>query len=421
MKFLYVVSFLVLFLIPFSVSAEEGCVSLHCHSGMLKASNLHAPVHTCLVCHTMTGQKHPLKGKRTTSIVMDIPNLCNNCHPKEDNIKNLHLPFKNGMCTGCHNPHESNERSLLKQPPAILCTGCHPDLLTGKLLHGPASSDCLFCHKAHSSENPKILSIKEPDVCLNCHNEISEEFKKRSIHPALFSGCSSCHNPHSSEFRKFLRTEGEKLCFTCHPAIEERLKKAISIHQPIKQESACSSCHLPHSSNGAKLMESSGSELCLGCHRDFINKKKYKFLHGPIAQKDCTSSCHEPHGTSYRKLLINDFPEAFYISYTENSYELCFSCHKRELLKYPDTTFATGFRDGNKNLHYTHVNRKDKSRNCKFCHVIHAGNNPKLITEKVKFGNWDLPIGFSQTDTGGSCAPGCHRKFTYDRKKAIQK
>ncbi|MBZ0156111.1 MAG: cytochrome c3 family protein [Alphaproteobacteria bacterium] len=129
----------------------------------------------------------------------------------------------------------------------------------------------------------------------------------------------------------------------------------------------------------------------------------------------CTS-CHDPHGSPEPKLLVKGLSSEFYLQYSDNEYQLCFSCHNRELLQYPDTSHTTGFRDGDRNLHYLHVNKKDKGRNCKACHTMHRGVLPKLIADKVLFGKWELSMHFVKTETGGSCSPGCHKNYHYDRK-----
>jgi predicted CXXCH cytochrome family protein len=142
-------------------------------------------------------------------------------------------------------------------------------------------------------------------------------------------------------------------------------------------------------------------------------------LHGPIADGKCTP-CHEPHGGPNAKLLVREFPVTPYVPYTDQEYALCFGCHKRDLVQYADTSFATGFRDGERNLHFVHVNQP-KGRNCVLCHDVHGGTSPKLIAASVPFGKWSLPIKFVKTDTGGSCAPGCHKPQVYDRKSPGKK
>ncbi len=401
--------------IPSPLFSDDSC-TVRCHQTMLRSKNIHPPAYSCDTCHKPVEDKHPVKNKKGFGLISGVPLICWTCHQEPKSSPSNHLPFKQGLCIECHNPHESDNKGLLKKSSEKLCITCHEDKQRAKFLHGPsASGDCLFCHDGHQSENRHLLRLKEQDLCLGCHNEMTEEMKKASVHPALLSGCSSCHNAHGSDFNKFLINVGDRLCFSCHPGIEEKISKSRSVHRPIKTDKACASCHLPHASTGPKLMEKTGIEVCLGCHRTIIETKRDKYLHGSINNRACTS-CHESHGSLYRKLLVKDFPEGFYISYDEKVYELCFSCHNRDLLRYADTSFATEFRDGNRNLHYLHVNKKDKGRSCRFCHTIHGGTLPKLIAEKVRFGNWDLPVGFSKTDTGGSCAPGCHRRYTYDRK-----
>ena len=85
------------------------------------------------------------------------------------------------------------------------------------------------------------------------------------------------------------------------------------------------------------------------------------------------------------------------------------------------TTTLTDFRTGDLNLHYVHVNRKKKGRSCRACHETHAASKEKQIRDSVPFGpgGWELPIGFEKTNSGGSCAPGCHRPYAYDRIELV--
>jgi len=243
---------------------------------------------------------------------------------------------------------------------------------------------------------------------------MQEVMKKKGVHPALLAGCTSCHNPHGAPYKKLLSAEGEKLCAQCHPQIAEKVEKAKVVHGPIKTEKGCASCHSPHAGDNEKLLLKKGKDLCIDCHKNIITKNMTT-LHGPINDGTCTP-CHDPHGSQYKKLLAKEFPAGEYTPYTDKEYGLCFSCHNRDLLRFPDTSFATGFRDGERNLHYLHVNKKDKGRSCTFCHNIHGSANPKLIAESVPFGKWKLPLNFVKTETGGSCAPGCHKQYNYDRE-----
>lgn len=138
-------------------------------------------------------------------------------------------------------------------------------------------------------------------------------------------------------------------------------------------------------------------------------------FHGPIRDGKC-GACHDIHGGGNPKLLVRPFPAGQYVPYTDTEYPLCFGCHKRELLQYAETSFATDFRDGQKNLHFVHVNNKQKGRSCRMCHEFHGAANSKLVAESVPFGKWELPLKFVKTETGGGCSPGCHRPLWYDRK-----
>jgi predicted CXXCH cytochrome family protein len=396
-------------------ASEEGCVTGQCHASLLTGKTMHPVAQSCENCHQSVSTPHPQKNKKTFKLIQDVPQLCYMCHSPFGTKPYIHPPVKDGMCTTCHNPHSSDQPKLLAQPLKDLCLSCHPDKGDYKYVHGPVSTgDCTTCHDPHESPNKNLVVKDGNDLCLTCHMDMQEEIKKKDIHPALESGCTSCHSPHGSAFPKFLSAEGPQLCFQCHPDIGETIEKAKGVHAPVKSPKGCVSCHSPHASNNEKLLTASGKDLCLGCHKDII-KKNHTVLHGPIKAGKCTP-CHNPHGSIYSKLLIGEFPDDIYVPYTDQEYALCFSCHNRDLVRFPDTSFATGFRDGDRNLHFLHVNKKEKGRSCKACHVFHDSDNPRLIADKVPFGKWEYPLRYIKTDTGGSCAPGCHKKVNYDRK-----
>ncbi len=392
----------------------QGCITAQCHQGMLKSKNIHPGADPCDTCHQAVKTPHPQKGQQTFKLSQEVPALCFQCH-EPFKKKNIHPPVKDGMCTSCHNPHDSAQPKLLVQPMRDLCASCHPDKVDAKFGHGPASTgDCTFCHNPHASDNAKLVVKEGPALCFMCHGDLEPMIKKKYVHPAIEMGCTACHNPHGSSYRKFFSAEGANLCFQCHPNIQDKLKNTKSIHPPIKTERGCASCHNPHASDSPKLLPKEGKDLCLDCHKDLI-KKNQTVLHGPIKEGKCTG-CHDPHGTPNDKLLVKPYSTDFYVSYNENEFQLCFSCHNRDLLKFPTTSYATGFRDGDRNLHYLHVNRKDRGKRCKVCHMVHASENPKLIVNTIPFGKWNLPLNYIKTDTGGSCLPGCHQKYSYDRK-----
>jgi predicted CXXCH cytochrome family protein len=181
-----------------------------------------------------------------------------------------------------------------------------------------------------------------------------------------------------------------------------------------------------------KQLPQEPADLCLSCHdRDYpgpngqvavANMKdilaKNSIHHGPIKQKDC-SGCHNAHGSKHFRMLREFFPQLFYAGYSQDNYKLCFLCHEKSLASTDTTTTLTNFRNGSQNLHFVHVNKQVKGRTCRACHDAHATNNPKHIRDKVPFAKWQLPIGFTKTQNGGTCLPGCHQRYGYDRAKPV--
>ena len=144
-------------------------------------------------------------------------------------------------------------------------------------------------------------------------------------------------------------------------------------------------------------------------------------LHGPIKRRQVHGLSRAARRRRTRSCWCKEFPtDAVRPVHRQAEFALCFTCHKRDLLQYPDTSFATDFRDGERNLHYLHVNNKQKGRSCVLCHDLHGGSKPKLIADSVPFGKWRLPLKFVKTETGGSCSPGCHKPQSYDRKSAAK-
>jgi predicted CXXCH cytochrome family protein len=221
-----------------------------------------------------------------------------------------------------------------------------------------------------------------------------------------------------------------ELCFECHKTLQSRLAKITNPHKPIVQQGSCGKCHAPHTAKAKRLMPMDEKDLCLSCHGTYTlgvpplnNIRKElegkKFLHGPIKTGRCTG-CHDPHGSGNFRLLTGPYPETLYAPYKEGIYDFCLKCHNKSLLRFSESTIYTNFRNGKRNLHYVHVANSRKGRTCRICHAPHASDGEKLIQKDgLRFGEWNIPINFKITATGGSCAPGCHQSFAYDRDKPV--
>jgi len=395
-------------------SAQNTCVTAQCHATILTAKNIHPATESCESCHEALSEQHPQKGVKTFKTNENLTEVCATCHESVSSKKVVHPPVHEGSCTTCHDPHASEQAKLLVQPAQELCLTCHGDHTDFKVVHGPAAAgECLSCHNPHESDQPALLTQAQPELCLGCHGDMADTLKMKNVHPAIEAGCTSCHNPHGSGFPHLLASAGAAVCSDCHGDVLDSIQKSKTVHPPV-QSGDCAKCHSPHASDHPKLLAMESKDLCISCHKNILTKEK-TVVHPAITEGDCTT-CHNPHSSDQPKLLTAEYPSHEYTPYSDQEYELCFTCHNRDMLQYPDTSFATNFRDGEKNLHYVHVHQQ-KGRTCGFCHDVHASKNPKLIVDSVPFGKWQLPLKFVKTETGGSCSPGCHQTKKYERNK----
>ncbi|MFQ5696999.1 MAG: cytochrome c3 family protein [Myxococcota bacterium] len=311
-----------------------------------------------------------------------------------------------------------------------LCNQCHSPVNGDADVHDPAEDGCLDCHDPHGSDTPALLTApSESELCFECHDE--ESFEPAVPHDPVESGeCTACHDPHSSPHDNLLVAVGRELCGDCHDEVVEVAETSKTGHAAALEGRQCLSCHAPHGSEQEALLVRPLVDLCLSCHdrpisvgeRTLIDVdqwlEEHDDWHDPILKNGC-SACHEPHGGEQLQLLRKSFPPGLYAHFATHSYALCFSCHDPNLARSRRTRSATGFRDGDRNLHRVHVDRGDRGRTCRVCHDAHAAGNPKLVRESVPYGMWKLPIGYEALLTGGSCHPGCHSAKTYDRDRSL--
>lgn len=386
-----------------------------CHAALLRGADVHKPVGAgeCLSCHEQDPARfHPIE-KKSMKLQEAGSRLCYRCHESKSDKKHPHGPLASGQCLPCHEPHRSANRFLLKVSGGALCASCHGSKTVKKYGHAPVvEGKCTSCHVPHQSDSRMLLKQPVPSLCQGCHGEM---FKEKYVHPPVAAGeCLACHDAHQSDNPKMLKQAGMKLCLGCH---EDRFTRNGFGHAPV-MSGDCFACHDPHQSPYPKLLKKPGSDLCFSCHDKAIASGKD--VHEPVRKGECVA-CHMPHGSEYPRMLRKSFPESFYLPYAPEHFALCFECHNRELAQDARTDTLTNFRNGDRNLHYVHVNKPDKGRSCKVCHDIHASGMDKLIKPKIPgFGKWDIPISFTRTDNGGTCVVGCHKPKTYDRRQTIR-
>lgn len=396
-----------------SAQTDAGCMKSECHDDMAIKKFVHGPVGAgaCTICHV------PVEGKdHRFDFFAQKDELCFACHEERRDMMlkdHVHKPVADGNCTSCHDPHQSDYRYTLKGQAADLCLQCHDASHFNKeFVHGPvAGGDCNVCHNPHASDNVKQLVEAPEKLCYTCHVEKADIPSFRHQHESVEENCTNCHNPHSNTNKMLLANDVPQLCFDCHGDLTDH-----AVEHPPAAAGQCDKCHQTHGSDNPKLFIMPAEDLCLSCHEEhkqYIDSQANK--HGPIKDGDC-NACHSAHGSENYRILKKNFPEEFYMPYDTENFAMCFECHNRSIALDSATKTLTDFRDGDRNLHFLHVN-KEKGRSCKACHDPHATNQAKHIRTSVPFGSmdWELPVTYTKFEDGGKCVVGCHAPKEYHR------
>jgi predicted CXXCH cytochrome family protein len=420
---------------PTTEIPREGCVTSECHQGVKSYRYLHGPVNAnaCDSCHKLKDA-----AAHTFEFLRPREQVCTFCHTVELPAgMTMHEPFAAGECLTCHNPHGSTESAMLRgEKYADSCTMCHKDMVGGHdRAHGPASAGaCGACHQPHASRFPKLLNAPGRELCLRCHLSTSIQVEKCGVvHKPVLGDCLVCHSPHATDNPSMLNSDPVKLCTECHNDIGETMDNATTPHAALTTKRSCLNCHFAHASDRSHLLKNEETALCLECHNVPISQKdgskllnmqtvlaQGKSLHGAIAQQSC-AACHQIHGGGHRRLLVNEYPSEVYYPFSETAYALCFSCHDKQLVLQQQTSTVTNFRNGDRNLHFVHVNKADKGRSCRVCHDSHAATRDRHIRDEIPYGpkGWKLPLKYESFADGGRCGAGCHMAYEYNRAKPV--
>jgi len=411
--------------VPERLPGDKSC--LDCHKAWNKRKTIHRPAsdsEECIACHEQEDES-----LHAFTDAAQGAQLCLECHDDMEMKGKKHKPVAEGKCLTCHNPHGSDEEKLLRKPAKKLCGSCHGQIRKGegKYEHGPyAQGMCYVCHNSHASPNPKLLVKTGSELCLACHEQLNPaNAKSATWHKPVREDCTSCHSPHATDHKYVLKKPPDELCASCHKKVLDDAKKDPVVHGALTQGRRCVGCHDPHVSSYHRMLRAKTGKLCLACHNKTFPRTDGRPLtnmaklleenanhHGPVKELNC-EGCHRPHSGKFR-LLKKAYPPRFYDPWKPGNYALCFSCHRKEVFLEPKSKL-TGFRDGDRNLHFLHVNKERKGRTCRACHETHASRNPHHIRDKTPFGSWDMPLKYNKTPAGGSCAPGCHTQQTYTR------
>lgn len=220
------------------------------------------------------------------------------------------------------------------------------------------------------SKFPKLLNDEGRDLCLKCHVRVGMEIDTKSVvharcwaipasamirTPPTSRACCSRPRPPSSAPNATRTCTGG-----AHPGQQPSTP-------PSPPSAAAPTATSPTRATNASLLEDEPKNLCFECHNQpielpdgtkLVNMKKVidsgKSLHSTVARAGA-SSATDIHGGDHRHLLNDEYPSDMYYPFSESSYALCFSCHDRHLVLDQKTSGATGFRNGEMNLHFVHV------------------------------------------------------------------
>ncbi len=131
----------------------------------------------CERCHSFGGSlafrsnapKYTVAAATTAPrrLLMPVEELCFTCHTtKSAEIADrldlrLHGPVASGLCVGCHSPHQSPRRYMLRgKDNQELCTNCHEieGIRQRSAIHAAKpDDDCLACHNPHMGRSAMNL------------------------------------------------------------------------------------------------------------------------------------------------------------------------------------------------------------------------------------------------------------------------
>jgi predicted CXXCH cytochrome family protein len=292
---------------PSYAAQENQCLTCHTKFSE-KAKSVHAAMGMgCEVCHKAAeGKTHP--GQKDSMILTQkMPDLCFSCHDASKfKGKSVHQPVSSGMCTACHDPHQSNFPKILVKDVPGLCYNCHQEakFTKGKSGHTVIGM-CTGCHNPHSSNSDKILKADQPELCYNCHDK--KNFTKKYVHAIIpAAGCTACHTPHISNNPSLLPSDSiNGLCTTCHSSEASGQHVTGKVFGPSKMKfhpvSGMTDPRFPGKTKKIPDPNHPGREI-----------EVFDPAH-PGKPITCVS-CHDPHST--------DFPHLF----TEAN--ICQRCHK---------------------------------------------------------------------------------------------
>jgi predicted CXXCH cytochrome family protein len=162
-------------------SMKADCAT--CHKALAGGAYKHSPVemNECEDCHSWSVEK------KAMIVTKGMPDACYDCHEqRRAQVDSSAVPHPvAGDCLTCHSPHSTRNEHILKKDIYALCSSCHPEYtLNHPVGHHPVrflkianqgnkEISCVSCHQPHGSQNQSLLNVSggRMMVCLQCHNK----------------------------------------------------------------------------------------------------------------------------------------------------------------------------------------------------------------------------------------------------------
>jgi predicted CXXCH cytochrome family protein len=220
-------------------TGRDHCFSCHTDTKnkLQQAANVHKPARTdCDLCHSPHATEYPKQ------LLKPVAETCLGCHEKVKKDEALPVKHDamtdENSCLNCHLAHASDQKSLLPARMDKMCLKCHEKPVQAKdghtvrsmkfitqvkYLHGPIKSgDCGACHNPHGTENPSLLGgafpskfyttfdAKKYGLCFTCHPQDLALTKRTDSLTNFRDGDVNLHFIHVN------RDQKGRSCKTCH-------------------------------------------------------------------------------------------------------------------------------------------------------------------------------------------------------------
>ena len=225
-------------------TGNDVCFSCHSdkEDTFLEKKHMHTPVEEgCVLCHSP--HSGPFQYMLSGDGRGDLCLACHeDMQQSIAGVKVVHGVFKEDKkCLSCHDPHVADYTNQLIMEPADLCLSCHNReyndngkvkvanmeaiLQQNKIHHGPIKQkDCSGCHNPHGSDNFRMLQEYFPKffyapykpgfykLCFMCHEQTIAQEKFTTTLTGFRNGKENLHYLHVNQ-----KVKG-RTCRACHDA-----------------------------------------------------------------------------------------------------------------------------------------------------------------------------------------------------------